>query len=495
MTNNLLDEYSIKHLIRSIGDSNLALNLEIARQDGMSFDSFVSLAARAESTQKATRHINFQSKPPVQQFSQRNNNFTPRNEITCFNCGKPGHLSRDCFANRNNQYMSKDNVAAATGANTTSLNTNNNINEPTRNTARIQTLSVKIDEDVGSIGKELNVFEDKAGSDKKEENENLNKIRENKVEEDIKEEEKKVELKKESRVLGKEDKTAKKNNIIVNSTNLRINREEKREFDRKRSIFVGNLPYKTADESVRTHFSKCGKITGVRLLRNKQTGLCKGVGYIEFIDPASIKRAFELNELSFEGRKLRISRIYEKKKLAKMRDKNENLNLKPSNLIKGIEKYLNLEGEFKRKKDRKTLETIPRTELSKYEEGRGCKVKSRSFKADKQIETLKATQMPKIQELGVRNVKSKIVVPRNEKSGRNSTRKDSTGNGLGDQTLRSRWNGKENRRERGLGDQTPRSRLTGNENRRARGLGDRTPRRSVFERIRRYEGSRSRDRL
>ena len=135
MTNNLLDEYSIKHLIRSIGDSNLALNLEIARHDGMSFDSFVSLAARAESTQKATRHINFQSKPVVQQFSQRNTNFTSRNEITIFNCGKPGHLSRDCFSSRNNQYMSKDNVAAATGANRTFLNAKDNINEPTRNTA------------------------------------------------------------------------------------------------------------------------------------------------------------------------------------------------------------------------------------------------------------------------------------------------------------------------------------------------------------------------
>nr|CAD2200326.1 unnamed protein product [Meloidogyne enterolobii] len=133
MTNNLLDEYSIKHLIRSIGDSNLALNLEIARQDGMSFDSFVSLAARAESTQKATRHINFQSKPVVQQFSQRNNNFTPRNEITCFNCGKPGHLSRDCFSNRNNQYRAEDNVAAVTEANRTFLNTKNNINETNRN--------------------------------------------------------------------------------------------------------------------------------------------------------------------------------------------------------------------------------------------------------------------------------------------------------------------------------------------------------------------------
>ena len=199
--------------------------------------------------------------------------------------------------------------------------------------------------------------------------------------------------------------------------------------------------------------------------------------------------------MSFEGRKLRISRIYEKKKLAKMRDKNEKLKLKPPNLIRGIEKCLNRKGEFKEKK---VLERIPRTELSKYEEGRGGKVKSRTFKAGKvkeknDIEILKATQRP-IQELGVRNVKSKIVVPRNERSGRNSMRNEKWREcGLGDQTLRSRWNGKENRRERDLGDQTPRSRWHGNINRRGRGLGDRTPRRSVFERIRRYDRSRSRD--
>nr|CAD2161480.1 unnamed protein product [Meloidogyne enterolobii] len=97
------------------------------------------------------------------------------------------------------------------------------------------------------------------------------------------------------------------------------------------------------------------------------------------------------------------------------------------------------------------------------------------------VEIMKAwlvTQVPNFPgdyELGVRNVKSKIVVPRSERSGRNSNRNDSRGRGLGDQTPRSRW--------------------SGNENRRGRGLGDRTPRRSVFERIRRYEGSRSRDRL
>ena len=54
--------------------------------------------------------------------------------------------------------------------------------------------------------------------------------------------------------------------------------------------------------------------------------------------------------MSFEGRKLRISRIYEKKKLAKMRDKNEKLKLKPPNLIRGIEKCLNRKGEFKEKR-------------------------------------------------------------------------------------------------------------------------------------------------
>ena len=74
-------------------------------------------------------------------------------------------------------------------------------------------------------------------------------------------------------------------------------------------------------------------------------------------------------------------------------------------------------------------------------------------------------------------------------------RNDSTGNGLGDQILRSRWSDNENWRERDLGDQTPRSRWHGDENRRGRGLGDRTPRRSVFERIKRYDRSRSRNRL
>nr|CAD2185849.1 unnamed protein product [Meloidogyne enterolobii] len=388
--------------------------------------------------------------------------------------------------------MSKDNVAAPTGANTTLLNTKNNINEPTRNTARIQTLSVKINEDVGSDGKELNVFENKVGSGKKEENEKLNKFKENaelnkikekKFEEDLKDENK-VEFEEKGSVFGKEKaKTANKNSKILNSSNLRINMDQKRKFDTKRSNFVGNLPYKTLDESVRTHFSKCGKITNVRLLRNKQTGLCKGVGYIEFIDPASIKRAFELNELSFEGRKLRISRIYEKKKLAKMRDKNEKLKLKPPNLIRGIGKCLNL-NELRGKRNRKAenLETIPRTELSKYEEGRGEAIENRLIAKRSKMNGIGTLKQIPIQELGVRNVKSKMVVPRSERSGRNSTVNENwRERGLGDQASRSRWSGNENWRERDLGDQTPRSRWHGNENRMGRGLGDRTPRRSVLK--------------
>uniref|UniRef100_A0A914LGP1 Uncharacterized protein n=1 Tax=Meloidogyne incognita TaxID=6306 RepID=A0A914LGP1_MELIC len=133
MTNNLLDEYSIKHLIRSIGDSNLALNLEIARHDGMSFDSFVSLAARAESTQKATRHTNFQSKPVqhshsviiILRLETKLPALTVENQDT-------SHAIASLVEIIN---MSKNNVAAATGSNRTFLNTKYNINEPNRNAA------------------------------------------------------------------------------------------------------------------------------------------------------------------------------------------------------------------------------------------------------------------------------------------------------------------------------------------------------------------------
>uniref|UniRef100_A0A914MAD6 RRM domain-containing protein n=1 Tax=Meloidogyne incognita TaxID=6306 RepID=A0A914MAD6_MELIC len=104
------------------------------------------------------------------------------------------------------------------------------------------------------------------------------------------------------------------NGTKLNGHVLRVTVGAKKEVDHRRSIFVGNIPHTTLDESVRAYFSTCGKISALRLLRDKQTGLVRGSGFIEFVDSDSIQKALELNNLPFEGRKLRISKVYKKNK-------------------------------------------------------------------------------------------------------------------------------------------------------------------------------------
>ncbi|KAL3073949.1 hypothetical protein niasHT_036037 [Heterodera trifolii] len=114
LTQHFCDEYAIKFLIRAMGNPELALNLELARTPGMSLDHFVSLAARAESTQKAARRFtatNSRNADRVNSFDNRgvsfhqNGNFSsrqannyqrPYSNIKCYNCGEYGHIFRNC---------------------------------------------------------------------------------------------------------------------------------------------------------------------------------------------------------------------------------------------------------------------------------------------------------------------------------------------------------------------------------------------------------------
>lgn len=50
----------------------------------------------------------------------------------------------------------------------------------------------------------------------------------------------------------------------------------------KRSLFVGNLAFNIDDEAVRNHFEEFGTVEGVRLIRDKATGVGKGFGYVLF---------------------------------------------------------------------------------------------------------------------------------------------------------------------------------------------------------------------
>ncbi|XP_069842045.1 RNA-binding protein 34 [Dendropsophus ebraccatus] len=76
----------------------------------------------------------------------------------------------------------------------------------------------------------------------------------------------------------------------------------------KKTVFVGNLPYDIEDETLREHFSQCGTIEGVRIIRDKNTGIGKGFGYVLFQGADSVQLALKLEQSELMGRKLRVKR-------------------------------------------------------------------------------------------------------------------------------------------------------------------------------------------
>ncbi|XP_070590080.1 RNA-binding protein 34 isoform X2 [Erythrolamprus reginae] len=84
--------------------------------------------------------------------------------------------------------------------------------------------------------------------------------------------------------------------------------------DNKRSIFVGNLPYEIDDDILRNHFLECGNVTGIRIVRDRNTGVGKGFGYVLFETTDAVHLALKLNQSELQGRKLRVQRCVQREK-------------------------------------------------------------------------------------------------------------------------------------------------------------------------------------
>ncbi|XP_067941768.1 RNA-binding protein 34-like [Watersipora subatra] len=81
-----------------------------------------------------------------------------------------------------------------------------------------------------------------------------------------------------------------------------------KEPNRKCSVFVGNVPFDAHEEALRKHFSGCGDIVNVRLIRDKETRLGKGFGYVEFKTADGVALALQMHDHAFGKNKLRVQR-------------------------------------------------------------------------------------------------------------------------------------------------------------------------------------------
>ncbi|NWU96238.1 RBM34 protein, partial [Upupa epops] len=155
---------------------------------------------------------------------------------------------------------------------------------------------------------------------------------------------------------------------IASGFHIRVDIASKNSLhDNKRSIFLGNLPYDITDDAVREHFSVCGDIVAVRVVRDRKTGLGKGFGYVLFGNTDAVHLALKLNESVLLGRKVRVKRCGEMWKTASQ-------SRNPKNRVNTALKNKMCSDSFvgekavpakKKKTKSKGLKTIPRNKAGK----------------------------------------------------------------------------------------------------------------------------------
>ncbi|XP_071040810.1 RNA-binding protein 34 [Parasteatoda tepidariorum] len=84
---------------------------------------------------------------------------------------------------------------------------------------------------------------------------------------------------------------------------------EKKLYNNELSVFLGNLPFDVADETVRSAFEECGEIQAVRIVRDKNTGVGKGFGYIQFQKIKAKEKALTLDDVEINSRKIRVKPV------------------------------------------------------------------------------------------------------------------------------------------------------------------------------------------
>ena len=82
--------------------------------------------------------------------------------------------------------------------------------------------------------------------------------------------------------------------------------------DDARTLYVGNLPYRANETSVRELFSNYGTVISVRLMKDKHTGKRRGFGFVEMAVDDLDKAISALNDTEFQQRTLKVREAKER---------------------------------------------------------------------------------------------------------------------------------------------------------------------------------------
>ncbi len=78
------------------------------------------------------------------------------------------------------------------------------------------------------------------------------------------------------------------------------------------TLYVGNLNYKTTEESIQQLFSKFGEVQSVKFITDRQTGKFRGFGFVEMESEEAENAVKELNGSDFDGRSIKVHEAKER---------------------------------------------------------------------------------------------------------------------------------------------------------------------------------------
>merc|ERR1712060_376111 len=70
-------------------------------------------------------------------------------------------------------------------------------------------------------------------------------------------------------------------------------------------VYVGGLPFKADEETLRKDFGECGEITKFRMLRD-DSGRPKGVVFITYATESGVTKALAYNKTEYGGRTIQV---------------------------------------------------------------------------------------------------------------------------------------------------------------------------------------------
>jgi nucleolar protein 12 len=99
---------------------------------------------------------------------------------------------------------------------------------------------------------------------------------------------------------------------VLGDRHIRLDRTKPTLFDPKLTVFLGGLPFYTDEEELQNHFAAVlpgghDDIVSIRLVRDPETLVGKGIGYMLLSNLDAVMKALGLNDKKFKHREIRVS--------------------------------------------------------------------------------------------------------------------------------------------------------------------------------------------